>query len=70
MTPRPGGRHRHPLRWVLSQELVRDWLREADVVAGPPAPAEASVRTFATGPGSGRSTTAAPPTGPFRGRSS
>ncbi|WP_424347701.1 hypothetical protein [Kocuria sp. CH-021] len=27
MSTRPGGRHRHPLRWVLSRELVRDWLR-------------------------------------------
>ncbi len=27
MRTRPAGEHRHPLRWVLSRELVRDWLR-------------------------------------------
>ena len=27
MRTRPGGRDLHPLRWVLSRELVLDWLR-------------------------------------------
>lgn len=27
MSTRAGGRQPHPLRWVLSRELVRDWLR-------------------------------------------